>query len=241
MREHEFTSRFREVGQPEIDALIGVYNRMVDHLRDERMRLRSSTIFSARSCRSRRPASSCSTSTSASAPINPAPSGCSTCRRPHASAGGSTELASPLTEALVALASRRVAASSACTARGASSAITARSSIAAFARSFLLLEELTEELRQFEKAAYEKLIRVMSHEVNNTVAASNSLLHSLLTYAGELTPANRQDFEQAIGIVIERTEQLNGFMRASPTCSACRRRSRAERSAGRSSRTSCGC
>ena len=47
-----------------------------------------------------------------------------------------------------------------------------------FPRAFLLLEELTEELRQDEKAAYEKLIRVMSHEVNNTIGASNSLLHS---------------------------------------------------------------
>ena len=58
-----------------------------------------------------------------------------------------------------------------------------------FPRSFLLIEELTEELRQFERAAYEKLIRVMSHEVNNTVAASNSLLHSSLAYAGELDAA----------------------------------------------------
>ena len=82
-----------------------------------------------------------------------------------------------------------------------------------FPRSFLLIEELTEELRQFERAAYEKLIRVMSHEVNNTVAASNSLLHSSLAYAGELDAGNRHDFEQAIGIVIERTEQLGSFMR----------------------------
>ncbi len=82
-----------------------------------------------------------------------------------------------------------------------------------FPRSFLLIEELTEELRQFERAAYEKLIRVMSHEVNNTVAASNSLLHSSLAYAGDLDAGNRHDFEQAIGIVIERTEQLGSFMR----------------------------
>ena len=83
-----------------------------------------------------------------------------------------------------------------------------------FPRSFLLVEELTEELRQFERAAYEKLIRVMSHEVNNTVAASNSLLHSSLTYAARArrrraaTTSSRR-----IGIVIERTEQLNSFMR----------------------------
>ena len=57
-----------------------------------------------------------------------------------------------------------------------------------FPRSFFLLEELTEELRQSERAAYEKLIRVMSHEVNNTVGASNSLLHSCLSYGHELRP-----------------------------------------------------
>ena len=53
----------------------------------------------------------------------------------------------------------------------------------------------------------------MSHEVNNTVAASNSLLHSSLTYGGELSAGSRHDFEHAIGIVIGRTEQLNAFMR----------------------------
>jgi two-component system nitrogen regulation sensor histidine kinase NtrY len=80
-------------------------------------------------------------------------------------------------------------------------------------RSFLLIEELTEELRQAERGAYEKLIRVMAHEVNNTVAASNSLLHSSLTYGKELTETSRPDFEQAIGIVIQRTDELNRFMR----------------------------
>jgi len=45
------------------------------------------------------------------------------------------------------------------------------------------------------------------------VTASNSLLHSSLTYSGDLQAANRHDFEQAIGVVIARTEQLGSFMR----------------------------
>ena len=48
LREHEFTSRFREVGQPEIDALIAVYNQMADHLRDERTRLQEQHYFLSR-------------------------------------------------------------------------------------------------------------------------------------------------------------------------------------------------
>jgi signal transduction histidine kinase len=73
---------------------------------------------------------------------------------------------------------------------------------------------LTEELRQAERGAYEKLIRVMAHEVNNSVTASNSLLTSALNYRRELSSASRPDFERALGIVIERTEQLNQFMRS---------------------------
>jgi signal transduction histidine kinase len=82
-----------------------------------------------------------------------------------------------------------------------------------FSRSFILLEELTGEIRDAEQRAYEKLIRVMAHEVNNSVTGVTSLLHSSLTYSAELSAASRPDFEQALGIVIERTDQLNRFMR----------------------------
>ena len=81
-----------------------------------------------------------------------------------------------------------------------------------FRRSFFLLEELTDELRHSEKAAYEKLIRMLSHEVNNTVGATNSLLNSCLTYGVQLDPHDRADFEHALGVVIARTEQLSAFM-----------------------------
>ena len=56
-------------------------------------------------------------------------------------------------------------------------------------------------------------MRVMSHEVNNSVTASNSLLQSCLTYARRTVDGSRRDFEQAIGIVIQRTAELNRFMR----------------------------
>ena len=41
----DFMSRFREVGQPEIDRLIRLYNRMSDRLRDERVRLQEQQQF----------------------------------------------------------------------------------------------------------------------------------------------------------------------------------------------------
>jgi two-component system, NtrC family, nitrogen regulation sensor histidine kinase NtrY len=83
-----------------------------------------------------------------------------------------------------------------------------------FSRTFVLLEELTEELRHAEKAAYEKLIRMLSHEVNNSVAASNSLLTSCLVYAEQLPGESRTDLEGALQVVMNRTAQLGAFMKA---------------------------
>jgi nitrogen fixation/metabolism regulation signal transduction histidine kinase len=83
-----------------------------------------------------------------------------------------------------------------------------------FQRYFFLLEELTEELRLSEKQAYEKLIRILSHEVNNSIGAANSLLQSCLTYKQQLHPTDQEDFEMAIGVVTSRTAHLNDFMRS---------------------------
>ena len=39
LAEEDFNTRLREPGQPELDPLFQVYNRMADHLREERTRL----------------------------------------------------------------------------------------------------------------------------------------------------------------------------------------------------------
>lgn len=46
-----------------------------------------------------------------------------------------------------------------------------------FDHPFLLIEELTHEFMQIEKASYERIIRMMSHEVNNSVGAIGSTLN----------------------------------------------------------------
>jgi PAS domain-containing protein len=70
-----------------------------------------------------------------------------------------------------------------------------------FPRHFLLVEELTEELESSEKATYEKLVRVLAHEVNNTVAATGSVLDSLLYYQPQLSAGDGEDFGTAIEAV----------------------------------------
>ena len=44
---------------------------------------------------------------------------------------------------------------------------------------FFLIERMTEEVMRAEKRAYEKVIRMIAHEVNNTTAASLSTLDTV--------------------------------------------------------------
>ena len=81
-----------------------------------------------------------------------------------------------------------------------------------FHRRFLLLEELTEEMIATQKAAYEKVIRAMSHEVNNSVGAINSILNSILDYDRQLAEKDQTDYREVIAAAIERNSRLGGFM-----------------------------
>lgn len=212
IRDQEFTSRLIEVGQPEVDALVQVYNTMVDHLREERTRLQEQQHFLEQIVRVSPTGILVLDFERTIVQANPAavrlldvPAG-ALLGRALENVGSSLALAlqtlAPGEGIVVGLAgARRVKCHH------------GRFMDRGFARSFFLLEELTEELRRYERSAYEKLIRVMSHEVNNSVAASNSLLQSCLTYGAALTGETRADFERALGIVITRTTELNRFMR----------------------------
>ncbi len=76
-----------------------------------------------------------------------------------------------------------------------------------FARQFLLVEELTAELINAEKNAYGKVIRMMAHEVNNSIGAVNSIMQTLTPELPDV------DSQRAMRVAIDRNDRLNGFMR----------------------------
>ena len=213
LEDSDFMSRVRDLGQPQVDRLIHVYNRMVDSLRVERVRLQEQHQFLSLVLHESPGGILVLDFDGHVALANPAASRLLQVTTEALIGQRFESLEHPLARQLAQLArgerrvfplwgGRRVRAwHGTFLDRG-------------FRRSFFLLEELTEELRQSEKAAYEKLIRMLSHEVNNTVGASNSLLHSCLSYAGQLGPDDAADFTHALGVVIARTDQLNGFMRS---------------------------
>jgi two-component system nitrogen regulation sensor histidine kinase NtrY len=81
-----------------------------------------------------------------------------------------------------------------------------------FARHFMLVEEMTDVLESSERAMYDKLIRVLAHEVNNTVAATGSVLDSLLFYKAQLAERDSEDFSTAIVAVKRRNVSLGEFI-----------------------------
>jgi two-component system nitrogen regulation sensor histidine kinase NtrY len=82
-----------------------------------------------------------------------------------------------------------------------------------FKRKFMLLSELTEELHATDRNSYETLIRMISHELNNTIGATNSLLEACQDYCLQMNSEDRDDFSSALKVVIDRNYNLSAFMR----------------------------
>ena len=210
LRESDFSTRLLPTGEREMDKLIGVYNAMIDSLREERLKLQEQHYllhkiveaspsgiilfdFEGR-CVLANPASMRLLETDAS------PVGKTRAELFHSPAGAVGALL-PGGSVVVTLPShRRVQCRlSEFIDRG-------------FTRTFLVMEELTEEVRRVEKIAYEKVIRTFSHEVNNSVGAANSLLQSCLYYRDQLRQDDREDFETAIRVAVERGLHLCDFV-----------------------------
>jgi two-component system nitrogen regulation sensor histidine kinase NtrY len=82
-----------------------------------------------------------------------------------------------------------------------------------FARVFIMIEELTAEIFEAEKNAYGKVIRMMAHEVNNTVGPVNSILNVALGTHDLWQDEKRGPLRNAINVAVERNQNLNLFMR----------------------------
>jgi len=81
-----------------------------------------------------------------------------------------------------------------------------------FARPFILIEEMTRELIRAERQSYERVIRMMSHEVNNSVGAVNSVMQSVLSLSAQFDENLREDISHAIRVSMDRNKSLTQFM-----------------------------
>ncbi len=209
--DRDFSQTFQLSGQPEFDPLIEVYNRMIGQLRKERLAAEEQHFFLEKVLAASPIAVLTCDLDKRISMANPAAE-----QLFGAESGallGSTldGMDIPLARSLVELeagdarvvpwqGSRRLRC------------LRAEYYDLGFLRSFYLVEELTEELRRSQRRAYEQVIRMMSHEVNNSVGAVGSLLQTGIELAADLPDGRRQAFRRALQVAIERSDHLRSFM-----------------------------
>ncbi len=75
---------------------------------------------------------------------------------------------------------------------------------------FYLVEDITNSVAAAERAAYEKVIRIISHEVNNTVAGVGSAIDAAIPALGD--PAAAPEVAEVLASCAARTDSLARFI-----------------------------
>jgi two-component system nitrogen regulation sensor histidine kinase NtrY len=82
--------------------------------------------------------------------------------------------------------------------------------------SLIVLSDVSRALREEERSAWQRLIRVLGHELNNSLTPIKSIAGSLSTQIANAVPdaGRRQDFERGLAIIETRADNLNRFLQA---------------------------
>ena len=210
LREQDFSSRLKSVGQLEADRIVDIFNRMMQQLKEERLRLREQNHF-------------------LDLLISVSPMGVviQTFDGKISMANkaalqflevdteedildkGMEDLKTPLAEEM-----SRLPKDTTETIRLSDSHIYRCSRLSfvdrGFAHPFFLIESLTSEVMKAEKKAYEKVIRMIAHEVNNSVAGITSTLDTVDDALQTMDETD--DLREVMKVCVERGYSLSRFI-----------------------------
>jgi two-component system, NtrC family, nitrogen regulation sensor histidine kinase NtrY len=200
INDRDFNVKFLPTGKKETDELIDVYNQMMDALREERTKQEAQHFFLEKL-------------------IHTSPTGIVILDYDHhikqinpkaeAILGTSPELLLTQFEPLKVGESKTMRIGSLNTYKIQKSHFIDRG----FPRMFVMIEEVTAEIFEAEKNAYGKVIRMMAHEVNNTVGPVNSIINMALDTGDIWTSADKSSLKNAMYVAVARNQNLNLFMR----------------------------
>ena len=82
--------------------------------------------------------------------------------------------------------------------------------------TLLLLADVSQPLREEEQAAWKRLVRVLGHELSNSLAPIKSIAGSLLARADQLhgEEATEHDFRRGLSVVESRADSLHRFVQS---------------------------
>ena len=211
IKEKDFNSKLLKVGQKDMDQLIRVYNRMIEQLREERILQQEQNLFLEKLIEASPTGIIILNFDGVITSINPAAIKILNADPDAVILKSINTVPGIVFEVLEKLddnSAKVVKLSGTKTVRVQKSHFIDRGS----KHYFIIIEELTEEIRRSEKESYEKIIRMMSHEINNSIGAVNSILNSFMNFSDRLKSDDKNDFENAIQVAIDRNNKLNKFM-----------------------------
>ena len=210
LQAQDFSSRLAPVGQREADRIVEVFNRIMQQLKEERLRLREQNHFldllisaspmgviiltwDERISMANKAALGFLNEGSENDILNK----------------GMSELEGSLAEEL-----SRMEKDTTTTIRLSDSQIYRCSYLSfvdrGFAHPFYLIESLTSEVMKAEKKAYEKVIRMIAHEVNNSVAGITSTLDTVHDVLQNM--AETEDIRDVMQVCVERCFGMSQFI-----------------------------
>lgn len=206
LREQDFASRLRKVGQPDADKMVDLFNTMMDRLNLQNLRIMEQNEF-------------------LDLLLEASPMGViildDSDRITRANGAARLmlgiddlqplqALTSPLGLALAQLGRDEVR-----TVRTGDSEVFRCSRLHFMDRGwphpFILIERLTDEVRTAEKQAFTRVIRTMAHEVNNSMAAIMSTLSTVRSIIADTPSANT--LLAPVDACVKRSGELTGFVR----------------------------
>ncbi len=178
LREQDFNSRLSRVGQYEADRIVNIFNRMMEQLKNERLRLREQNHFLDLLIQASPMGVIITTLDGDVSQLNPMAVKMLGVRPEEAMNKQLGQIDSPLAAELAAIPKEMtsvVRLNDSNIYKCTHSSFVDRG----FKHPFFLIERMTEEVMRAEKRAYEKVIRMIAHEVNNTTAGITSTLDTV--------------------------------------------------------------
>lgn len=209
LNEQDFSSRLSRVGQKEADKVVDVFNKMMEQLKNERLRLREQNHFLDLVINASPMGVVIVSLDGKITQLNPMAFKMFGMPEGEIMNKSLAEINSPLADEL-----NELPESESRTIRlGDSNIYKCTHSFfidKGFRHPFYLVESLTDEVIRAEKRAYEKVIRMIAHEVNNTTAGITSTLESVEDALAGMD--NMEDICEVMRVCTERCYSMSRFI-----------------------------
>lgn len=212
IKDQDFNVKFLPTGKHEVDELINVYNHMIDELRGERTRQEEQHFFLEKLIHTSPTGIVILDHDNRIHQLNPKAAAILQVTEKALAGQQVSQIDHPLLEASAAL---KAGQTITLKFDGVNTYKLQKSQFIdrGFQRNFLMIEELTAEILAAEKSTYGKVIRMMAHEVNNTIGPVNSILQSALKTDGLWATQPDNLLNNALQVAFDRNQNLNHFMR----------------------------